>query len=74
MEHYLEAFKALLGSGKHDKLRDLELEVNAAIEANARITDYLKKQHHAWNNKTNELCLLKDMIKKELEDGGHVEN
>jgi len=63
MQIFLEKFKKIQDSEDDYQKAVFKAEIQAAIEAYAEVTDYLKKQHFIWNRKTNELCTIRDMIK-----------
>lgn len=68
MHDYLERLEKLLISKDQDKLKNLQLEVGSAIDAYADLVESLKRQHFGFNKRCEELCLVRNMIQKQLKE------
>lgn len=66
MNEYLERLEKLLISKDQEKLKSLLLEVKTSIDVYAELSDYLKRQHFSWNKRTEELCVIREMVTKQI--------
>lgn len=68
MNDYLERFEKLLASPDQQRLQTLYLEVKTCVDTHAEFLDHLKWQNLKLSQKTEELCVIRDMVRKQLKE------